>query len=79
MTSVYRGELIERIARAIPEDGEIEPLPGLHLHRVSSPTELRHSVFEPAFCVIAQGSKQVLVGKRYRLDRACPRAVPRRR
>lgn len=64
MMSVYRSELIERIARAIPEDGAIEPLPGLRLARVSSPTELRHSVFEPAFCVIAQGSKQVLVGNR---------------
>lgn len=62
--SVYRSELVDRIAQALPEDGEIEPIPGLRFHRVSSPTELHHSLLEPAFCVIAQGSKQVLVGNR---------------
>jgi AraC-like DNA-binding protein len=55
-------ELIERIARAVPKDGGAEPLKGLHLHRESSTQELVHSVSVPAFCVIAQGSKQVSVG-----------------
>src|SRR5947208_2861668 len=64
-----REELVERIARAIPEDGVAEPLSGLHLGRVSKPLQEVHGVMEPAFCVIAQGSKEVLLGdSRYRYD-----------
>jgi hypothetical protein len=48
-----RDELVERIARAIPEDGRVEPLKGLRLHRASSPTESFHGVSDAAFCVIA--------------------------
>jgi hypothetical protein len=51
-----RDELVERIARAIREDGTVEPLEGLRLRRASSPTELGHGVSYPALCVIAQGS-----------------------
>ena len=66
-----RDELVERIARAVREDGTVEPLKGLHLHRSSSPTEPVHSVSDPAFCVIAQGSKEVFLGdERYRYDPA---------
>ena len=66
-----RDELIECIARAIREDGRVEPLKGLHLHRRSSPTEWVHGVSDLAFCVIAQGSKEVLLGdNRYRYDPA---------
>jgi hypothetical protein len=57
-----REELVERIARAIPEDGTIQPLQGLHLGRLSTPSEGIHSVLEPSFCVIAQGSKVVFLG-----------------
>lgn len=58
-----REELVERMARALPEDGVLEVFPGLFLGRSSQPTEMAHSVFKPAFCVIAQGSKQVLLGE----------------
>ena len=58
-----RDELVERMARAVPEDGISEVFPGLFLGRSSRPTEMQHSVFKPAFCVIAQGSKQVLLGE----------------
>src|SRR5262245_4290891 len=58
-----RQELVERIARAIREDGKVEPLKDLHLHRCSSPTSLVHGVSTPAFCVIAQGSKEVFLGE----------------
>ncbi len=58
-----RNELVERVARAIPGDGILEVFPGLLLGRSSKPTEPLHSVFKPAFCVIAQGSKQVLLGE----------------
>jgi AraC-like DNA-binding protein len=70
-TRAYREELAERIARAVPEDGTVEPLKGLHLHRSSTPTEPLHGVSKPALCVIAQGSKQVLLGDSlYRYDPA---------
>jgi hypothetical protein len=66
-----RDELVERIARAVRGDGKIEPLKGLCLHRVSSPTESVHGVSDSAFCVIAQGSKEVLLGdSRYHYDPA---------
>lgn len=64
-------ELVERIAWLIREDGRVEPLEGLHLHRSSFPTEPVHSVSKPAFCVIAQGSKEVFLGdERYQYDPA---------
>ena len=60
-----REELAERIARAVREDGMVEPLRGLHFKRVSSPTEPVHGVSIPAFCVIAQGSKEIYLGEDY--------------
>jgi AraC-like DNA-binding protein len=66
-----RGELVERIARAVREDGRMEPLKGLRLHRASSPTESVHGMSGFAFCVIAQGSKEVFLGDtRYQYDPA---------
>src|SRR5260221_403979 len=62
-------ELVERIARAVHDDGTVQPLPGLYLSRASVPLEPLHSVLEPSLCVIAQGSKEVLLGdSRYRYD-----------
>ncbi len=55
-------ELVARIAQAIRDDGRVEPLPGLVLHRVSAPTEPVHGVSAPALCMIAQGSKEVFLG-----------------
>jgi AraC-like DNA-binding protein len=64
-----RDELAERIARHLAEDGRIEAAPGLFLIRSSSPTGPIYAVTEPSFCVIAQGSKEILLGKeRYRYD-----------
>ena len=51
-----REELVERIARAMRQDGTAQPLQGLHLYRRSSPLELLHGVSEPSVAVIAQGS-----------------------
>ncbi len=66
-----REELVERLARAIRDDGTVEPLEGLRLRRASSPTGLRHGVSYPSFCVIAQGSKEILLGdNRYRYNPA---------
>ncbi|MBD1871255.1 AraC family transcriptional regulator [Leptolyngbya sp. FACHB-671] len=72
-----REELTERIAQAIRQDGatlavpakQHELLKGLHFYRNSSPSECIHSVSIPSFCVIAQGSKEVLLGSdRYQYD-----------
>jgi AraC-like DNA-binding protein len=62
-------ELVERLARALPDDGTTDPLAGLMLRRASSPTSLGHGTSYPSFCVIVQGSKEILVGDtRYRYD-----------
>ena len=69
LAQANRDELVERIARAIREDGKVEPLKGLYLHRHSSPKEPLYGVSDPAFCVIAQGSKEVFLGnERYQYD-----------
>src|SRR5260370_11636609 len=64
-----RAELVERIGRAMREDGTVQSLQGLNLSRCSLPLKPVHSVLEPSVCVIAQGSKEVLLGNsRYRYD-----------
>ncbi len=66
-----REELIERLDRATHANGRVEPLPGLHLFRVCAPTDLVHNQTATAFCVIAQGCKELLLGDdRYRYDPA---------
>ena len=66
-----REELVERLTRAICDDGTVEPLAGLRLRRASAPTGLGHGVSFPSFCVIAQGSKELLLGdSRYRYNPA---------
>ncbi len=57
-------ELIERIERAVPDEGTQERIPGVRLRRANGPTELGHGASFPSFCVIAQGSKEVRLGER---------------
>ncbi|MEZ4727110.1 MAG: AraC family transcriptional regulator [Caldilineaceae bacterium] len=65
-----RAELVERILRVNRTDGRVEPLEGLFFNRISTAMGL-HGVSEPAFCVVAQGSKAVFVGdERYLYDPA---------
>jgi AraC-like DNA-binding protein len=64
-----REELAERVGQVVREEGTFDLPAGLRLLRSSSPTELEHGVSFPAFCVVAQGSKEVLLGDdRYRYD-----------
>ena len=59
--------LIERFAKT--DGAHATAIPNLFLHRLSQPLAGIHTVYEPAFCIIAQGSKQVLVGPQlYRYD-----------
>jgi AraC-like DNA-binding protein len=60
-----REELVERLTRTVRADGVIHPLKGLHLGRISVPLEKFHSIIESSFCVIAQGSKEVLLGNQH--------------
>jgi AraC-like DNA-binding protein len=69
LMQAQREELVERIAQAIRTDGNIQPLPGLHLYRHSIPLEQVYSMVEPSLCVVAQGSKEFLLGgSSYRYD-----------
>lgn len=64
-------ELAGRIASTLHADGKAEPMKGLHFFRVSSPSALNHTVSNTGFCVIAQGSKEVLLNnERYHYDPA---------
>jgi AraC-like DNA-binding protein len=61
-----REELVERIARAVREDGVVQPLPGLYLGRATAASvEPNHTLLKPSFCVIAQGSKEVYLGENH--------------
>jgi AraC-like DNA-binding protein len=58
---VNQEELIERMMRLAPENSLLEVFPGIFIYQSSKPTKSEISVFKPAFCVIAQGSKDVLL------------------
>lgn len=53
--------LIERMIRLAPKNSLSEMFPGIFIYHSSKPTESEISVLKPAFCVIAQGSKDVLL------------------
>lgn len=56
-------ELASLIERFTGADGAHKTaLPRLFLHRFSVPSAPLHTVYEPAFCIIAQGRKQVVAG-----------------
>ncbi|HEY9767582.1 MAG TPA: AraC family transcriptional regulator [Coleofasciculaceae cyanobacterium] len=58
---INREELIERMIRLAPENTLLEVFPGIFIYQSLKPTECVPSVFKPAFCVIAQGSKDVFL------------------
>src|SRR5262245_50035754 len=57
-----REELVDRIGRWLPQDGRAQPYAGLNFGRYSLAGEHGYGIYPPAFCVIAQGSKQVRLG-----------------
>jgi AraC-like DNA-binding protein len=64
-------ELAQRIARRVTTDGAVEVAPGLLFYRFSAPAGPAYAISTPRFCVVAQGSKEVLLGtERYRYDSA---------
>lgn len=58
-----REELVELLARAKAEDGTVQLLPGVTVTRLSAPEQPVHGVLEPALAVVAQGSKEILLGE----------------
>ena len=58
---INREELIERMIRLAPENSLLEVFPSIFIYQSTKPTESQVSVLKPAFCVIAQGSKDVLL------------------
>nr|WP_106785044.1 AraC family transcriptional regulator [Lysinibacillus timonensis] len=61
-------ELAELIERHVPGDGTYETdIPGLRLVRTSQVSEPVYSVYEPSLCVVAQGSKLVMLGEEHYL------------
>ncbi len=56
-------ELVECMLRAMPVDGSYEVLDNVSIHRVSRVRQPLQSVSRPAFCVIAQGRKDVRLGE----------------
>ncbi|MDL9997929.1 AraC family transcriptional regulator [Variovorax sp. J22P240] len=62
-TTVMRAELAAMIDRITVTDGARETaVPRLTLARASHMQHPVHAIHEPAFCVLAQGSKRVLLG-----------------
>lgn len=57
-----REELAERISTHLGTNGVLEIFPGITIARSCASTLPMHSVFKPALCVIAQGSKHVRLG-----------------
>jgi AraC-like DNA-binding protein len=58
-----RDELISQVARHCPQDGIAEAMPGLWVYRSSAPFGPICRASEAAFCLIAQGRKEVLLGQ----------------
>ncbi|PWW08785.1 AraC family transcriptional regulator [Paenibacillus cellulosilyticus] len=58
-----RRELLRIIDKFTPEDGTHDTqVPGLRLIRASRLSEPVYSVYEPSLCIVAQGSKVVMLG-----------------
>lgn len=62
---LYRPTLAELVLAQEPEEGISDTsIPGVQLFRVNAPSESVCIVYEPALCVIVQGSKTVRLGDR---------------
>ena len=63
-----RDELAELIARYATSDGvHATPLPRAYVIRSSRPSDPVHMMHQPALCIIAQGSKQIVAGPKVHL------------
>lgn len=64
-------EMVEILSRALDNETAVNPFGPLWLFRSTKPTVPLHTVYQPSLCVVAQGSKLVLLGdQRYVYDPA---------
>jgi len=56
--------LIARRAGAAPRSTVLTHIPGLIVAAAASPSQPVHSIFEPAFVLVAQGTKKLMLGDR---------------
>ena len=72
MVSQQLAKLASAIDRLTGVDGIHDTaVESLKLYRSSNPTTLNAVVYEPSFCLVAQGAKEViLAGENYRYDPA---------
>ena len=62
--NVARSELVEKIARWTGNENQVTTgIPDLTFHRWETPTEPTSYMHSPSICLIAQGSKRVLLGE----------------
>jgi AraC-like DNA-binding protein len=61
--STERTELAERIRGLVKEEGALDLFPGVAVTRATRMLPPYYAMAKPAFCVIAQGSKRVMVGE----------------
>ena len=63
-TLEFRSELASRIARLIGSaEKQATPIPRLTLHQRTAPTAACHVMYEPSIVVVAQGRKDVQIGR----------------
>lgn len=63
-TAAYRAELIQILARRIPNPGTHETaIAPLKVIRMDAPSELIYTVHRPALCLIVQGRKEIGLGE----------------
>ncbi len=62
-TEMVREEIVECIARLLPEDGRIDAFSDFRILRSSSPNEPAEAIYEPAFCFVAARQEEGERGK----------------
>lgn len=64
MTAAHRHALVELVARHAGQEGiNRTAIPGVRCHRETAAGRSMPAVYAPSLCVIAQGSKQTLLGR----------------
>lgn len=64
MNELQRNELAALVDRYSGQEGvNVSPIPGVYCFKATSIEQFTPSVYEPCLCVIAQGSKQVMLGR----------------
>lgn len=61
-TRLNQEELVDILSRVLSNDGALEVFHGFLVRRASKPTQSLNTVYQPAFCYVAQGVKQAQLG-----------------